>query len=155
MLWRFEQLSASKSSQCKYSLSINATSRLHLRSGCFFLRFWFLSILWCRHTLQSSTRAFSQVWLQVIEQKKILRILLYFENMLQSYCLNMMILEGKKKAWNLATLWFTPEPGFLSSILWCSQSVNHWEIHLAKFDYILDMKVETKQNPFISLLYLS
>jgi hypothetical protein len=33
--------------------------------------------------------------------------------------------------------------------LWCSQSVDHPENNLAKIGYILDIKVEEKQNPSI------
>jgi hypothetical protein len=47
----------------------------------------------------------------------------------------------------------SPEPwgsaGFLLMILWCSQSVDHAENNLAKFGYILDIKVEEKQDPSI------
>jgi hypothetical protein len=34
--------------------------------------------------------------------------------------------------------------GFVLRILWCSQSGDHPENNLAKFDYMLDMKVEKK-----------
>jgi len=42
------------------------------------------------------------------------------------------------------------KPGSLLRILWCSQSGDHPENNLAKFGYILDMKIE-KQNPSIFL----
>jgi len=41
--------------------------------------------------------------------------------------------------------------GFLLRILWCSQSGDHNENNLAKFDYILNMKVGKNQNSFIFL----
>jgi hypothetical protein len=41
--------------------------------------------------------------------------------------------------------------GFLLRILWCSQSGDHNENNLAKFDYILNMKVRKSQNSFIFL----
>jgi hypothetical protein len=39
-------------------------------------------------------------------------------------------------------------------ILWCSQSGHHPENNLAKFGYILDMKVEKKSKSFYVLGYL-
>jgi hypothetical protein len=36
-------------------------------------------------------------------------------------------------------------------ILQCTQSGDHQENNLAKFGYIIDMKVEIKQNPSIFL----
>jgi hypothetical protein len=44
-------------------------------------------------------------------------------------------------------------PGFLLRILWWSQSGNHPENDLAKFGYILDMKVEKKPESFYVLGY--
>jgi len=41
--------------------------------------------------------------------------------------------------------------GLLLRILWCSQSGNHSQNNLVKFGYILDMKVEKKQNPSVFL----
>jgi hypothetical protein len=43
------------------------------------------------------------------------------------------------------------QAGFLLRILWCSQSDDRPENNLAKFGYILEMKVEKKQNPSIFL----
>ncbi len=42
-------------------------------------------------------------------------------------------------------------PGFFLRILWHSQSGHHSRNNLAKFGYILDMKVEREQNPSIFL----
>jgi len=39
-------------------------------------------------------------------------------------------------------------------ILWCSQSGHHPENDLAKFGYMLDMKVEKKSESFYILGYL-
>jgi hypothetical protein len=39
-----------------------------------------------------------------------------------------------------------PLQGFFLSILWCNQSGNHPENNLAKFGYILDMKVGKKKK---------
>jgi hypothetical protein len=44
------------------------------------------------------------------------------------------------------------QAGFLLRILWCNQSGNHPESNLAKFGYILDMKVEGKKNLNLSML---
>jgi hypothetical protein len=42
-------------------------------------------------------------------------------------------------------------PGFSLRILWCSQSGDNPENNLAKFGYIVDVKVEKEQNPSIFL----
>jgi len=44
--------------------------------------------------------------------------------------------------------------GFLWRILWCSQSDNHPENNLAKFGYIIDMKIRKKTESFYILSYL-
>jgi len=44
--------------------------------------------------------------------------------------------------------------GFLSRILWCSQSGNHSQINLAKFGYILDVKVGKKTELCYILSYV-
>jgi hypothetical protein len=44
--------------------------------------------------------------------------------------------------------------GFLLRILWCSQSDDHSQNDLAKFGYILEMKVERKTESFYILGYL-
>jgi hypothetical protein len=49
--------------------------------------------------------------------------------------------------------WYS-STGFLSRILWCSQSGNHSQINLAKFGYILDMKVGNKTESCYILGYL-
>jgi hypothetical protein len=46
-------------------------------------------------------------------------------------------------------LW--PEAGFLLRILWCSQSGDHPENNLAKFGYMLDMRVAKNQIPSVFL----
>jgi hypothetical protein len=70
---------------------------------------------------------------------------------------NSKISPEKEKHWgkvenqpNLVATNFRAE--FLLRILWCSQSGDHPENILAKFGYILDIKVEKKnQNPLIFL----
>jgi hypothetical protein len=47
------------------------------------------------------------------------------------------------------------KPGSLLRILWCSQSGDHPEKNLAKFGYILDMKIgKRKTESFYILGYL-
>jgi hypothetical protein len=45
-------------------------------------------------------------------------------------------------------------PGFLLRILWCSQSGDHPENSLAKFGYILDMKVKKENRILLSSSWL-
>jgi hypothetical protein len=66
-------------------------------------------------------------------------------------CNNNFSQEGSEQV-PLKTL--TNVPWFLLRIFWCSQSGNHPENNLAKFGYIIDMKVEKNIGSFYILGYL-
>ncbi len=52
--------------------------------------------------------------------------------------------QSRSKSWYIISL---SQSGFLLRILWCIQNGDHPENNLAKFGYILDMKVGKKQKP--------